>query len=155
MNEPVGQTGRPASFLKIQGDPTWWGLRTAPPQDGWNDTPVAIDIISPVAGILILSPARVGSFVLAPEIVGNGWVYGGLIELASPYLYIPTTSGLTANSQGYPLAPPYDNLPALQRSIVDAMTTGSTLLANVADPITGVVILNGAQLPFAVLAGTA
>jgi hypothetical protein len=151
MNEPVGQAGLPANFLKIQGDPTSWTLRAAPPQDGWNDGPVAIDIVSPVAGILILSPARAGSFALTPEIWGNGWVHGTPIELVSRYLYIPTTSGLTAASHGYPLAAQYD-LPALQQRIMDAMTTGSTLPVNVDVLGSGVVILNGAQLPFAVLA---
>jgi hypothetical protein len=135
MNEPVGQAGLPANFLKIQGDPTSWGLRAAPPQDGWNDGPVAIDIISPVAGTLILSPARAGSFALTPEIWANGWEHGTPIELVSYYLYIPQ----------------YD-LPTLQQSIMDAMTTGSTLTVNVDVLSGGVVILNGAQLPFAVLA---
>lgn len=151
MNEPVGQAGLPANFLKIQGDPTSWTLRTAPPQDpGWSDAPVAIDIIAPVAGTLILSPARVGSFALTPEIWGNGWLHGPPVELVSPYLYVPTISGLTAASHGYPLAAQYD-LPALQQSIMDAMTTGSTLPVNVDVFGGGVVILNGAQLPFAVL----
>jgi hypothetical protein len=151
MNDPAGQAELPANYLKIQGDPTSWTLRAAPPQDGWNDGPVAIDITGPVAGTLILSPARAGSFALTPEIWGNGWEHGTPIELASRYLYIPTTSGLTAASPGYPLAAQYD-LPALRQSIMDAMTTGSTLPVNVDVLGGGVVILNGAQLPFAVLA---
>ena len=152
MNDPVGQAGLPASYLKIQGDPTWWGLRTAPLQDpGWSDTPVAVDILTPVAGTLILSPARVGSFALTPAVYGNGWEHGGPVELVSPHLYIPTTSGLTADSHGYPLAAPSD-LTTLQQNIMYAMTTGSTLTVNVDVLGSGVVTLNGAQLPFAVLA---
>jgi hypothetical protein len=154
MNEPVGQAGLPANYLKIQGDPTSWGLSTAPPQDGWSATPVAIPISTPVVGTLILSPARAGSYALTPEIWGNGWVHGTPIELVSRYLYIPTTSGLTAASHGYPLAAQYD-LAALQQSIMNAMTTGSILPVNVDVLGGGVVILNGAQLPFAVLAETA
>jgi hypothetical protein len=151
MSDPAGQTELPASFLKIQGDPTSWGLPTAPPQDGWNNGPVAIDIITPVTGTLILSPARAGSFALTAGKYNNGWVGGDPIKLATPYLYIPTTSGLKPDTRGYPLAPQYDNLPALQRSIMDAMTTGSTLTVSVNVPGGGVVILNGGQLPFAVL----
>jgi hypothetical protein len=152
MNDSVDQAGPPASYLKIQGDPTSWALRTAPPEDpDWHD-PVAVDIVHPAAGTLILSPARVGSFALTPEIWGNGWHPGPPIKLVSPYLYIPTTSGMTAASHGYPLAAQYSDLPALQRSIMAAMTTGSTLPVNIDVLGSGVVILNGAQLPFAVLA---
>jgi hypothetical protein len=151
MNDPVGQTEPPASYLKIQGDPTSWGLPTVPPQDpDWNDGPIALDIIRPVTGTLILSPARLGSFALTAGIFANGWV--GTVEILSPHLYIPTASGLKPDTRGYPLAPQYDNLPALQQSIMDAMTTGSTLPVNIDVPGGGVVILNGAQLPFAVLA---
>jgi hypothetical protein len=151
MNEPASQAGLPANFLKIQGDPTSWGLRTTPPRDGWHDTPVALDLTSPVAGILILSPARVASYSLTAEIWANGWEHGGNIKVVSPYLYIPSTAGLTADSHGYPLAAQHD-LPALQRSILDAMTRGSTLTVNLDVLGSGTVILNGAQLPFAVLA---
>jgi hypothetical protein len=154
MNQPV-QAALPASYLKIQGDPTHWGLRTVPPQDpGWNDSPVAIDITTPVAGSLILSPARVGSFALfaATGVVPfNGWAHGGPIELVSLFLYIPTTSGLKAVSSGFPIAAQPD-LAALRQSIVHAMTTGTTLKVNIDASDGGVVILNGAQLPFAVLA---
>src|ERR1700734_2474246 len=124
MNHPAGQAELVAGYLKIQGDPTSWGLAAAPPQDGWFDTPVVIPIITPVAGTLILSPARTGSFALTLAIYGNGWLHGPTLQVASPYLYIPTTSGLTADSQGYPLAAQYD-LPTLQQSILDAMTTGT------------------------------
>jgi hypothetical protein len=151
MNHPVGQAELVAGYLKIQGDPTSWGLAAAAPEGGWADTPVAIQIVTPVAGTLILSPARTGSFALTLAIYGNGWEHGGPIEVVSPNLYIPTTSGLTADSNGYPLPPEYD-LAALQQSILDAMTTGSMLPVVVEADGIGVVVLNGAQLPFAVLA---
>jgi hypothetical protein len=153
MNHPVGPAGpTPASVLKIQGDQTQWGLRTVPPLDpGWNDGPVAIDIITPVAGTLILSPTRVGSFALTAGIYGNGWQPGGPAVLVAPYLYIPNVAGLTTTSPGYPLAAD-SNLTDLRQSIMDAMTTGSTVSVNVDVFGGGVVILNGAQLPFAVLA---
>lgn len=154
MNHPAGQAELVAGYLKIQGDPTSWGLAAAPPQDGWSDTPVAIPVVTPVAGTLLLSPARAGSFALTLGIYANGWVHGGPIEIASPHLYIPTTAGVKAGSQGYPLPAQYD-LPALQQSILDAMTTGSILPVVVEADGIGVVVLNGAQLPFAVLAESA
>jgi hypothetical protein len=154
MNEPVGQAELPTYYLKIQGDPTPWGLDTAPPPDGWNDGPVAIRIIFPVVGSLILSPAHAGSFLLTGEIDSvpeNGWMNGQPVELVRAYLYIPTAVGLTAHSHGYPLDPQY-SLPDLQRKILDAMTTGSLLTVPIDALGGGHVILNGAQLPFAVLA---
>lgn len=154
MNHPADQAELVAGYLKIQGDPTSWGLAAAPPQDGWSDTPAAIPIITPVAGTLILSPAQTGSFALTLAIYANGWLHGPTLQVASPCLYIPTTSGLTADSHGYPLAAQYD-LPTLQQSILDAMTTGSMLPVVVDADGIGVVMLNGAQLPFAVLAESA
>lgn len=151
MNQPVGQGGLPANILKIQGDPTSWTLRTAPPPDpGWH-APVALDITAPLPGTLILSPARVGSFALTPGIFANGWHPDPVINLVSPYLYIPTTGGVTAASYGYPLAADTD-LPGLRQRIIDAMTVGITFLVSVNVLGAGVVSLNGAQLPFAVIA---
>lgn len=154
MNQPVGPTGPTfSSVLKIQGDRTQWGLRNVPPQDpGWNDGPVVLDIVTPVVGTLILSPARVGSFALTAGIYGNGWHPGGPAQLVSPYLYIPNVTGWTTTSHGYPLAAD-TNFTELQQSITGAMTTGSTFSVNTEVPLGGgVVILNGAQLPFVVIA---
>jgi hypothetical protein len=141
-------------YLKIQGDPTPWGL-AAPPPDGWNDRPVHIPIIYPVVGSLILSPAQVGSFVLTGEIDSlphplNGWMNGMPIEIVSHHLYIPTPSGLTAGSHGY-LLHRHVSLPDLQRGILDAMTMGSLFTVPIDALGEGDVILNGAELPFAVL----
>jgi hypothetical protein len=152
MSDSVDQAKLAASYLKIQGDPTSWGLRTAPPQDPDWQAPVALDIVQPVAGTLILSPARTGSYALTPEVWGNGWHPGPPIKLVAPYLYVPTISGMTTASHGYPLAAKDPGLPALQRSILDAMTAGTTLTVNVDVLGSGVVTLNGAQLSFAVLA---
>lgn len=152
MNDPAAPAVTPSSFLKIQGDATSWGLRAVPPRDPhWNDGPVAVDIISPVTGTLIVSPDRVGSFSLTLLKTNNGWHPGPPIVLVAPYLYIPTVHGMTSTSPGYPLAAQV-HLPDLQNSIVEAMTTSSTLAVNVDVVGGGAVILNGAQLPFAVLA---
>lgn len=148
MNHPVDQ-----AVLNIEGDPTSWYLHGVLPQDpGWHHNPVAINITRPVAGTLILSPARVGSFALTHVPVTNGW-HPGDVPPGSRYLYTPTANGLTATSPGYVLAAQYSNLPALQESIMEAMSgKGSNLTVNITSgPSGGVVILNGARLPFAVL----
>jgi hypothetical protein len=157
MNHPVGEVGLvPASILHIEGDPTSWGLRTVPPQDpGWDDHPVAIEIGAPVAGTLILSPARVGHFVLTPTVADDGWMPGITLAAGTRYLYLPTGTALTAAPPGYLLAAHYD-LTALRQSIMNAMSgAGSTLTVDIAVHGGGVVVLNGAHLRFAVLAEAA
>jgi len=157
MTHPAGQPGLvPASILQIEGDPTLWGVKTVGPHDpGWHDDPVAIDIGAPVEGTLILSPARAGSFALTPPPPGDGWMPAMTLLSGSQYLYIPTVKGLTSAlaSPGYLLAAQYDHqLPALQQDIMAAMDgDGSILAVNVNVVGGGVVILNGAQLPFVVL----
>ncbi len=159
MNHPTGPGLYPASILQIQDDPTLWGLETVGPEDpGWNDGPVAIDIGAPVKGTLILSPSRAGSFALTPPKVGDGWMPAMTLASGSRYLYIPTATGLTAGSAspGYSLAAQYDNLSDLQQDIMNAMSgTGSILAVNLNVIGGGVVILYGAQLPFAVLSEAA
>ena len=155
MSIPVANF-HPASILRIEGDPTSWGLKTVGPEDpGWRDDPVAVAIGAPVDGTLILSPARVGSFALTSPGAHNGWMPASLPS-GSLYLYIPTTAGITPESaagSGYILAAPHDDLDALRESIMTAMSgTGSTLALKVDVIGGGVVILNGAQLPFAVVA---
>jgi hypothetical protein len=142
----------PASVLHIQGDGTAWGLATVEPQEpAWGDSPVQIDIIAPVAGTLILSPARVGSYALVPPATGDGWMPA--FGLAGPTLYIPTPQGLTAKEPGYLIALRHDQqLAALQEDIVSAMSgAGSSLTVDLSWMGGGVAILNGAHLPFLVL----
>jgi hypothetical protein len=153
MNHPVGNKGPiPASILHIEGDPTSWGLSVVGATDpGWGDSPVKVEIIAPVAGTLVLSPARVGSFALVPPPPGDGWMPA--LTLVAPHLYIPTATGLTAAAPGYVLAPPDDNPVTLTDKLVTAMSgTGSTATVQISAVGGGVVVLNGAQLPFAVVA---
>jgi hypothetical protein len=156
MTGEVGKTGPiPASILRIEGDPTAWGLRTIGAGDpGWHGAPVVVEIIAPVAGTLILSPTRVGSFTLVPPPLGDGWMPA--LTLIGPHLYLPSATGLTAAAPGYPLAAEYaGNLTALQDNIVSAMRSpGSTLAVHLNVNGSGVAVLNGPQLSFAVL-GTA
>jgi hypothetical protein len=145
MSSPI-----PQSLLHIQGDPTAWGLRDTPPQNpNWGSAPVALQIIGPLVGTLVLSPARIGSFALLPPPIGDGWV--PTQKLVSPFLYIPSATGLPSTSPGYMLAPGTD-LAVLQQHIESAMSAGTSLVIDVVSAgRPGVVVLNGAGLPFAVL----
>ncbi|MGO9054961.1 MAG: hypothetical protein ACLPN6_25150 [Streptosporangiaceae bacterium] len=69
----------------------------------------------------------------------------------TPFLYLSSVTGLSATSPGYPLAPGTD-LTALAASITDAMRQGTPCtVAFGGAGKSGVLVLNGAALPFAVL----
>ena len=68
-----------------------------------------------------------------------------------PVLYLPSLTGPTQDSPGYPLAPGTD-LAAQEQDIIAAMSGRTFLSIQVADIPGGVVLLNGAALDFAVLA---
>jgi hypothetical protein len=151
VNNPVSNF-HPQTILQIEGDPNLWGLFMLQTRDpGW-DRPVAIEIGAPVEGRLILSPACVGSFSLTYNDAENGWHPAIVLPTGSLFLYISTATILKDAESGYILAPEYNNLDALQESIMDAMRVRSTLALNVGTVGGGVVVLSGAQLPFAVIA---
>ena len=141
----------PASILQIQGDPTSWALRDTSADDPHWREPVAIEIVAPVKGTLVLSPARVGSFSLVRPDDHDGWMPA--VEPVFPHLYTPSPNGLTTASPGYALAPPDDEIPALTTKLIDAMSgPGKRVTVQISAVGSGVVVLNGAQLPFAVVA---
>jgi hypothetical protein len=151
---PIEDFPLPASNLQIEGDPTLWGLHeTGTPTPRWVTAgdPVALAVITPLEGTLLLAPRRAASFLLYPlPLLPGGWV--PCIKLQSPYLYLPSTTGVAADSPGYRLAPGA-NLEQLQRDILAAMSTGDLLPVTVSIGTGhGTVVLNGAQLPFVVLA---
>ena len=139
----------PASVLKIQDDPTSWGLRdTSADNPDWRE-PVALELVAPVKGTLVLSPKRVGSFSLVRPDEHDGWMPA--VESVFPHLYIPSATGLTTASSLYYL-PADTNLEKLQKDIMTAMRgRGSFLTVPINVVAGGNVVLNGAQLPFAVL----
>jgi hypothetical protein len=138
----------PKSILYIEGDPTGWGLRDVAPEfPDWDSTPTALTVIGPLAGTLVLSPVRVGSFVLLPPPAGDGWAPAQ--KPAAPFLYLPSTTGPPA---GYTLGALNRDLPGLQADIMNAMRESTYLPVQVTGAGgTGVVVLNGGALPFVVL----
>jgi hypothetical protein len=148
MNSNADTTPRPASILRIAGDPTAWGMGSVWPRNpGWTG-PVALPIVVPVEGTLVLSPARVGGLTLADPAWQNGWVPAAV---PVPILYIPTAVGLKENG-GYPLARPDNDTEALTERILTAMRTGSTITVALDIFGGGVAVLDGAVLPFAAVA---
>jgi hypothetical protein len=144
----------PESFLRIGGDPTVWALDeislTVSPKL-LADGPAALSVVKPVAGTLLLAPRLAGSLVLTPLPPAGGWV--PCAKLASPYLYLPSPAGIAPTSPGYMLAGADADLETVQQAITAAMSGSTRLTVNVTLDGTGsFVVINGAQLPFVVLA---
>lgn len=144
----------PKSILRVEGDPTAWQLdelEIGMAQQLASPDPVALQVVKPLAGILMLAPRHAGSFVLSPLPPAGGWV--PCVKLQAPHLYLPSTTGVAAQSRGYILTSPDTDLDALQQAIMRAMHDGSLLTVHVSISGTAsVVVVNGAELPFAVLA---
>jgi len=143
----------PLSYLGVQGDPTIWGLEeiaAAVSPKLTADAPVALSVVEPVVGTLLLAPRLAASLVLTPVLnPQGGWV--PCVALAAPYLYLPSPAGVTANSPGYMLVG--SNLQTVQEDITAAMSNGTRLTVNVTLGGTGsTVVINGAELQFVILA---
>jgi len=137
MTTPV-----PKSVLYIEGDPTAWGLRDVGPGDpGWDSTPVALAILTPLVATLVLSPVRVGSFALLPPPADLARAE----QPTAPFLYLPGVSSW------YPLAAANDNLAPLEQDILTAMRESTYLPLEISGG--GTVVLNGGVLPFVVIGG--
>lgn len=143
----------PTGFLLAGGDPTAWGLNepdvVSPP---WltGGEPVELTVVTPLSGTLLLAPRRAGSLVLYPSLPHGGWI--PCVSLPSPCLYLPTTTGVALQTPGYRLGPNV-NITTLKHEILTAMHAGTLLKVSVTiGPIAGTVLLNGAHLPFVVLA---
>lgn len=133
----------------VEGDPTEWGLRE-PFVTGLTDgEPVALGVVTPLTGTLLLAPRRAGSFSVQPLPPAGGWV--PCVMLPASYLYLPSTTGLAAHSPGYMLGPG-TSLETLQEEIMTAMRGGTLLTVSATiGGAAGTVVLNGALLPFVVL----
>lgn len=141
----------PGSYVRVEGDPTQWGLAGRDVAGLTAGGPVALEVITPLAGTLLLAPRRAGSLSAYPvPVLPGGWV--PCVELPAPHLYLPCTTGVARQSPGYALAPG-TNLQTLQQEILTAMADGALLpVSAMIDGQAGTVLLNGAALPFVILA---
>jgi hypothetical protein len=152
VNSPAPTTPTkiiPKSVLRIDGDPTQWGLRdVGPAKPSWG-APVQLVLEAPLVGMLVLSP-RAGGAAIFPPTPGDGWMPG--MRMGFTYLYLPTTSGVHSNSPFYELTEG-KTVDQVAQQIADAMSgDGSSLtleFSSVGQP--GYVVINGATLAFAVV----
>jgi hypothetical protein len=145
--------------MSIEGDPTIWALKdpiTDPDEIAGSSVPLALNVISPLNGILLLSVQAAAFVTLFPQ-SGNppnpmpmGWIPGDL-QQPSPFLYLPSVSTPASHPVCYQM-PAATTLAAVQGKIATAMNDAATttLSFEVADTV-GYVVINGAALPFAVI----
>ena len=143
--------------IRIEGDPTSWTL-THP--DGARQAvasgePVALPVSEPLAGRLLLSPKSVGSIVFfQPAMDPHHGVVPNGVKLPEQCVYVPSTTGPDphSNPARYYLLPTQTDLDALESDIKAAMSRGTTVSIDFTGPDQpGVIVLNGAALPFVVL----
>lgn len=143
-------------FVQIGTDPTAWVLESTAPDTvaarlSQATGPVVLPIVDPLQGNLIVSPSAAATISVARPSPLHGLHPSHIASPQWPVLYLPSPTGPTQDSPGYPLEPNTD-LAALEQDIIAAMSEGTVLSIRVADIQGGVVLLNGATLGFAVLA---
>jgi hypothetical protein len=144
--------------LQIGTDPTCWYL---PPSEydtvaaglAQPGTPIAVDVLAPLQGRLVLSPRAAGSVALTLPVTPVGWVPGGICKPTVPLLRLPSSAGPTHDNPGYLLAADTD-VAALEQKLIAAMSGPEsvvTLALDVPAPGKGVLRVSGATLTYAVL----
>jgi hypothetical protein len=142
-------------FLQVERDPVRWVIECADAgalarQLASSNSPVAVTVVRPLNGTLVLSPRGAGSISIVTPPPAGGWM-PSVILLEAPILYVPSATGPTTISPGYVLAPG-TSLEALEQQITAAMLDQTRLTV----PVSygggfGHLVLNGAALPVAVL----
>jgi hypothetical protein len=143
-------------FLRIGTDPTAWVLENADPntvaaQLSRATRPVVLPVVGPLQGNLVVSPSAAATISVQRPAPGRGMHPSHIALPRFPVLYLPSPTGPTQDSPGYPL-PPGTDLAAQERDIIAAMSGRTSLSIRLADIPGGVVLLNGAALDFTVLA---
>jgi hypothetical protein len=143
-------------ILQIGADPTGWVLENAEPdtvaaQLSQATGPVVLPVVGPLQGNLVVSPSAAATISVQRPSPAHGAHPSHIALPRWPVLYLPSPTGPTKDSPGYPLAQSTD-MAALERDITAAMSGGTFLSIQIGDIQGGVVLLNGAAVDFAVLA---
>jgi hypothetical protein len=142
--------------LQIGIDPSVWTFDPASYDEVAtaleHPAPITIQVTAPMNGTLIVNPRAAGTVVLNLPISPRGWNPSGGGIGTAPLLYVPSVSGPTLSNHGYVLSASYE-MTLLERDIKAAMSGGTilSLQLEAGAPDKGVVVINGAILPFALL----
>lgn len=113
--------------------------------------PVAVAVLAPLAGRLVVSAGAPASVAVIAEPPIVDWLPSH-IEVPAAYLYVPSAYEPTKEHPGYQLASGTD-LTELEAMLQAAIRDGTTIHVEVSDQqSSGVLILNGGNLAYAVLA---
>jgi hypothetical protein len=137
------------SCIQIEGDPTkWWIAEEFPTSELNAGQPLTVTSLAPVEGILVLSAKSATVAVLnAPS-----GTPPAALSIPGEIIYVPTATGPSAGHVGYVLAGDVDT-GSLSSQIAASMHSGQR--QTIALEGGGTLVLNGATLPFALLAPTA
>ena len=96
------------NVLRIEGDPVSWILYDATIEAlaqrlTQSGDPIALRVVAPIQGRLVLSPRCAGSVALLAPPGGGGWAPGHIMLPAS-HLYVASATGPTQDFPGYALA---------------------------------------------------
>jgi hypothetical protein len=137
------------TYLQIGGDPTMWLPAEPVDLSQLREGPVPVPIIAPLFGTLLISSRAASIALVDPG--DKGPVPSDAIVLVES-LYVPTATRASQSFTGYQLAPG-TNLADLQTQITALMRKGTSQAIPLGGgTLTGEVVLNGATLPFVVLA---
>jgi hypothetical protein len=155
-------------ILRIGSDPSSWVVPNAEygqlvDRLSQATAPVVLDVVAPLAGRLVLSHRAAGSVVLLQPPGGQAWESTDWnpsriakpvapVARVAPVVYIASPGGPGQGTSQYALSSSVTSQ-VLEQEIVTAMSgDGTELTLPVFDPTgTGVLLLHGAALPFAVI----
>jgi len=138
------------NYLQIQGDPTkWWPVQPVEAAQLRGPT-LSVAIQAPLYGTLVISSRTATITLVSKPDVGGSVPSGADILVES--IYLPTATGPSPGSTGYEL-PAGTNLADLASEIATLMSEGKSQAIPLGGALSGgVLMLNGATLPFVVLA---
>jgi hypothetical protein len=151
-------------ILRIGSDPASW-IVTGGDYEGLvaqlsrPAAPVVADVISPLVGRLVLSPKAAGSVVILQPSGGGltwqpfDWNPGGAIKPSGPVVYLASPAGPFAGTSRYTVSADL-NAQGVEQDVIAAMSddTKRILTLPVSGPAgTGMLVVDGATLPFAVV----
>jgi hypothetical protein len=144
-----------SDHIQIEGDPTVWTLRQPIDADRISkaDAPLALAVMNPLSGTLLLSASAAASVTLFPAegipLNPRGWIPGD-VTLPFPALYLPSVLIPDSGALKYQLSEA--TAVQLAHRIKTAMATRTKITVPFGDAgNNGEVVLNGALLPFAVI----
>jgi hypothetical protein len=138
--------------INIAGDPTSWWTESVTDASTLaaelTQAPTAVEVFAPLTGNLVISnraTASIVDMIAAP----HSWIPSGATAPIAT-LYLPSPGGVSGVDPGYAL-PVGTDLDELADQVMSAMTGDAVTVPVSSSDGTGVALLNGATLTFALI----